>query len=130
MDGRELEAYERFKEQAQHYRARTYDLEGELRVVEPQLYRAHQRIDRLEQRNQQLRQENTLLKQRRSVSNLPLCHRGVPPANPPSRPVGKRHRFNASDWSPYPSGNTSGDALLRSSSRNPGYAIRYFRPSL
>ena len=33
MDGRELKAYERFKEQAQFYRGRAYELEGELRIT-------------------------------------------------------------------------------------------------
>jgi transposase len=64
MDGRELKAYERFKEQAQQFRARCYDLEGELRVVGPELYRADQKIDRLRQRVEKLVKENTLLKQR------------------------------------------------------------------
>jgi transposase len=82
MEGYELKAYERFKEQAQHYRARTYDLEGELRVVEPQLYRAYQRIDRLEQRNQQLRQENKLLKQRVKDLTAQLKQKPKPPLPP------------------------------------------------
>jgi transposase len=64
MDGRELKAYERFKEQAQLFRARCYDLEGELRMVGPELYRADQKIDRLRQRVEKLVKENTLLKQR------------------------------------------------------------------
>jgi transposase len=64
MDGRELKAYERFKEQAQCYRARCYDLEGELRVTGPELYRAYQRIDRLEQSNRKYRDENKILKRK------------------------------------------------------------------
>src|SRR5436190_1092087 len=64
MDGRELKAYERFKEQAEFFRDRAYHLEGELRVLRPELHRAYQRIDRLEQRVEKLDAENALLKQR------------------------------------------------------------------
>ena len=64
MDGRELKAYERFKDQAQFYRARCYDLEGQLRVTGPELYRACQRIDRLEQSNRKYRDENKMLKRK------------------------------------------------------------------
>jgi hypothetical protein len=64
MDGQELKAYERFKEQAQFYRARSYDLEAERRVTGPELYRAYQKIDRLEQRVEKLAAENVMLKQR------------------------------------------------------------------
>ena len=63
MDGRELKAYERFKEEAQFYRARTHDLECELRVVGPELYRAGFRIGRLEERVAELEAENARLKQ-------------------------------------------------------------------
>ncbi len=76
MDGRELKAYERFKDQAQFYRAHAYHLEGELRVVRPELYRADQRIDRLEQRVARLAAENKLLKQR--VKELTLKSRQAP----------------------------------------------------
>jgi transposase len=71
MDGRELKSYERFKEQAQFYRQRTHDLEMELQVVGPELYRAHQQIDRLEQRVEKLAAENAALKQR--VKELTLA---------------------------------------------------------
>jgi hypothetical protein len=64
MDGAELKAFEHFKQQAQFYRARAYHLEGELRVVRPELYRADQKIDRLEQRVARLAAENKLLRQR------------------------------------------------------------------
>ena len=73
MDGYERKAYERFKEQAQYYRGRTYDLEAELRVVRPELYRAYQKIDRLEQSTTKLAAENELLKQR--VKELTLAAR-------------------------------------------------------
>jgi hypothetical protein len=63
MDGRELKAYERFKEQAQFYCEQAYHLEGELRVVRPGLHRADQKIDRLQQRVGKLVKENALLKQ-------------------------------------------------------------------
>jgi len=61
---RELKAYERFKEQAQYFRDHAYHLEGELRVVRPELYRADQKIDRLQQRADRLARENILLKRR------------------------------------------------------------------
>lgn len=64
MDGRELKSYERFKEQAQFYRQRTHQLEMELHVVGPELYRAHQKIGRLEERVEKLVAENAALKQR------------------------------------------------------------------
>jgi transposase len=63
MDGLELKAYERFKEEAQLYRARTHDLECELRVVRPELHRAGERIGRLEGRVAELEAENARLKQ-------------------------------------------------------------------
>lgn len=63
MQGYELKAYERFKEQAQFYRSHADYLEAELRAVRPQLYRADQKIDRLEQRVEKLAVENKLLKQ-------------------------------------------------------------------
>ena len=64
MDGRELKAYEHFKDQAQFYRAQAYYLEGELQAIRPELYRADQKIDRLERRVEKLGAENALLKQR------------------------------------------------------------------
>jgi transposase len=84
MDGRELKAYERFKEQAQLYRARTYHLENELRVTGPQLYRAHQKIERLEQQVVNLTAENKLLKQqlkeRTPAAQQPVHGDGTPRA--------------------------------------------------
>jgi transposase len=64
MEGYELKAYERFKEQAQFYRDRAHHLEGELRVVRPELYRAGRKIGDLEERVAALTAENTVLKQR------------------------------------------------------------------
>jgi hypothetical protein len=75
MNARELEAYERFKEQAQLHRARTYDLECELRVVRPQAYRADQKIDRLEQRVEKLVRENKLLRRRVADLTIQLKHK-------------------------------------------------------
>jgi hypothetical protein len=79
MDGRELEAYERFKEEAQIYRARCYDLEGELRVTGPALYRADQNIDRLEQRLKKVVAENKILKRRLADLTQKLRHKPKPP---------------------------------------------------
>lgn len=78
MDGRELKAYERFKEQAQTYRARTYFLEGELRVLRPEAYQADQKIDRLEQRIETLSAENKLLKQRVKDLTVQLTQQSKP----------------------------------------------------
>jgi transposase len=63
MDGRELKAFERFKEQAQSYRARAHHLECELHVVGPALYRANQKISRLEKQVEAFASENAVLKQ-------------------------------------------------------------------
>jgi transposase len=63
MDARELKQYERFKDEAQILRMRCRDLEQELRVSGPELYRAYQRIDQLEQKNRTYRDENKRLKQ-------------------------------------------------------------------
>ncbi|HWC88556.1 MAG TPA: hypothetical protein VG433_02845, partial [Pirellulales bacterium] len=64
MDGQELKAYERFKAQAQSYRAHAHHLECELHAVGPALYRANQKLSRLEKRVEQLAAENAVLKQR------------------------------------------------------------------
>ena len=64
MDGQELNRYEQFKDEGQSLRTRCRDLEQELRVCGPELYRAYQRIDRLEQSNVKFREENTILKMR------------------------------------------------------------------
>lgn len=83
MDGRELKAYERFKEQAQFYRARAYDLEAELRVVGRELYRAYQKIDRLERRVEKLTAENGVLKQRLKEI-IPAREQADPPDSAPT----------------------------------------------
>jgi hypothetical protein len=82
MDGRELKAYERFKEQAQHFRARTYDLEAELRQVGPRLFRAHGKIARLEDRLEKVDAENAVLRQRVKdlTAQLKPATRPLPPA--------------------------------------------------
>ncbi|HVX90842.1 MAG TPA: IS66 family transposase [Candidatus Paceibacterota bacterium] len=64
MDAAELKAYERFKDEAQTLRLHCRDLEQELRVCGPELYRAHQHIDRLKQDLRRYRDENKLLKQK------------------------------------------------------------------
>lgn len=81
MDGREFLAYERFKEQAQFYKAQAYQLEGELRVVRPELYRADQRIDRLEQRCDKLAAENKVLKQK--LADVTAKLKSKPPGGKP-----------------------------------------------
>jgi chromosome segregation ATPase len=82
MDAREFKQYERFKEEAQFLRGRCQDLEQELRVCRPALYRADQRIDRLEQINRKYRDENKRLKQKLSdlTAQLKQKRRSVPPA--------------------------------------------------
>jgi hypothetical protein len=64
MDGKELKRYNELMGQMQFYRGQAYFLEGELRAVRPQLYRADQKIDRLEQRLEKLAAENTVLRKR------------------------------------------------------------------
>ena len=64
MDGRELKQYEQWKLEVQQLRARTHDLELELAALQPDAYRAWQRVDVLEQRVEKLSAENKLLKQR------------------------------------------------------------------
>lgn len=73
MDGRELKQYERWKQEAQELRARAHDLELELAALQPDAYRAWQRVDVLEQRVEKLSAENKLLKQR--VKELTLAAR-------------------------------------------------------
>jgi transposase len=82
MDGRELKAYERFKEQAQHFRARAYYLEAELREVGPKLFRAHMKIGRLEDRLEKVESENAVLRQRvkELTAALKPATRPAPPA--------------------------------------------------
>jgi hypothetical protein len=55
MDGRTLlKRYDQVLREAQFLRGRNRELEQELRVSGPALYRADQRIDRLEQRVERL----------------------------------------------------------------------------
>ena len=98
MDGAELRAYERFKQDAQDLRGRCRHLEQELRVCGPELYRAHQRIDRLEQANRKYREENKRLKQKLADLTEKLKHKPkpAPPAfvkpNAPARSARKPGR--------------------------------------
>lgn len=78
MDARELKQYETFKDQSQFYRARSRDLEGELHVVRPALYRANLKIERLEASNAKYRQENLALKGKLKDLELQLKPRTVP----------------------------------------------------
>jgi transposase-like protein len=64
MDGKELKRYHEVMGQMQFYRAQAYHLEGELRAVRPQLYRADQKIDRLEQRLEKVTTENAVLRKK------------------------------------------------------------------
>jgi hypothetical protein len=64
MDGKELQRYNEVLSQMQFYRAQAYSLEGELRAIRPQLYRADQKIDRLEQRLAKVTAENTVFRKR------------------------------------------------------------------
>jgi hypothetical protein len=87
MDGRELKAYERFKEQAQFYRARTYHLEAELRGIGPRLFRANLKIGRLQERLEKVEAENATLRQR--VKELTLKVKSAPRRPAPSPPFVK-----------------------------------------
>jgi transposase len=65
MDRRTLEKrYDEVMGQMHHYRSRCQDLEQELRICRPELYRSDQKIDRLQQRNVKLADENKTLKQK------------------------------------------------------------------
>jgi len=100
MDRREFLAYERFKDQAQIYKARAEDLERELCAIGPELYRADQKVDRLEQRCQKLAAENKVLK--RKLADLTAQLKSKPPeakkppafvkANTPARAAKKPGR--------------------------------------
>jgi hypothetical protein len=84
MDGRELKAYERFKEQAQHFRSRTYHLEYELRGIGPRLFRANMKIGRLQERLEKVQADNAVLRQRVKELTLKLKSVARPaPAPPP-----------------------------------------------
>jgi len=84
MDGRELKAYERFKEQAQLYRAIAYDREAELRAIRPRLYRAGVKIGRLEERVEKLSREKALLKQQLADLTAKLKHKPAAAAAVPA----------------------------------------------
>ena len=92
MDAVERKQYERFKDEAQFLRMRCGDLEQELRVCGPQLYRAHQRIDHLEQANRRYRDENKRLKQKVADLTAELKQKPKPAApafakaNTPDKP--------------------------------------------
>ncbi len=93
MDGRELKQYERWKQEAQLFRAENQHLRLELNACRPELYRADQKIDRLEHRLNEVLAENKMLK--RKLADLagaeqPKRKASPPPfvkANIPSRPA-------------------------------------------
>src|ERR1700761_3201735 len=64
MDRRELQQYERFKDEAQFLRSRCLHLQRELDTYRPAWYRSSVQIDKLEQRVAKLKAENRALKQR------------------------------------------------------------------
>jgi len=84
MDRRELLAYERFKDQAQHYRWQAHEFELELHALRPALYRADQKIDRLEQRNEKLATENKVLKQKLADVTAQLKSKPAEAKKPPA----------------------------------------------
>ena len=57
-----LKRYDEAMGLKQFYQKRAYDLEAELRVVRPEVYRGDQKIDRLEQRIEKLEAENSALR--------------------------------------------------------------------
>ncbi len=109
MDGRTLlKQYDHFKEQAQFYRDRCYQLEGELRVVNPALYRAQQQINHLERQAAQLQKQNQTLRRQLAdlkgqldlkpkpvpafvKANVP-ARRGRGPGRPAGHPPARRQR--------------------------------------
>ncbi len=57
-----LKRYDKHKEELSHYRARCYELEGELQAIRPEVYRAYQKIDRQQKRLDKLAAENMALR--------------------------------------------------------------------
>jgi polyhydroxyalkanoate synthesis regulator phasin len=79
MDGRTLlKRYDQVLQEAQFLRTRNRELEQDLRVSGPALYRADQKIDRLEQRVAKLAAEKRLLQQRIADLTLKLKHTPKP----------------------------------------------------
>jgi transposase len=85
MDGRELEAFNHFRDESQYYRARCYRLAAELRGCRPELRRACQKIDLLEQRNEKLSAENRSLQQKLDDATAELKRAGE--LKQPARPA-------------------------------------------
>ncbi len=94
MDGKELKRYNEIMGQMQHYRSQCYHLEGELRYVRPELYRAHQKIGDLQDRVESLRQQNQVLQKRLAELTQKLDHqpRAIPAFVKPSLPRKTRKR--------------------------------------
>jgi transposase len=85
MDGRTLlKRYDQVLQEAQFLRARNRELEQDLRVSGPALYRADQRIDQLEQRVAKLAAEKRLLRQRIADLTLKLKHTPKPKPSVPA----------------------------------------------
>ena len=57
-----IKQHDKRKEELSHYRARCYELEGELRAINPELYQAFRKIDRQQQRLKKLEAENIALR--------------------------------------------------------------------
>jgi transposase len=81
MDGRTLaKRYDQVLQEAQFLRRCNYDLEQDVRILGPQVYRADQKIDRLQQRVAKLAAENALLRQRITDLTAELKHKPKPSA--------------------------------------------------
>jgi hypothetical protein len=78
MDGRELEQYERFKQEAQFLRSQNQHLQRELDTYRPAWYRSSVRIDKLEQRVKKLEAENKALRQKVKDLTLAAASPGQP----------------------------------------------------
>lgn len=85
MDGLELKAYERFKEEAQFLRGQNQHLQRELDTYRAAWHRASGRIDKLQQRVEKLTIENKLLKQK--VRELTLAAASKQDAESTSKPL-------------------------------------------
>ena len=97
MDRRALEKrHDQMREEVDFLRSRCRDLEQEVLVSGPELYRAYQKIDRLEQQRDKLAAENKLLKQKVKDLTLAaesLAQAGVKePAVGPVKPPVIHHR--------------------------------------
>ena len=57
-----IKRYDKLRDEVSHYRSRCYELEGELRAINPEVYEAYRKIDRQQKRLDKLTAENMALR--------------------------------------------------------------------